>query len=452
MNSTHFDFLVVGGGSGGIAAANRAASYGARCALVEKDRLGGTCVNVGCVPKKIMWYGASIAHVLDDAGDYGFNVPGHQLEWGRLKSARDAFVARLNDIYRAGLRKNGVTEIRGEARFLDAKTVEVAGERYSGSHVLIAIGSTPHWPDIPGAEAGISSDGFFELTRCPRRVAVVGGGYISVELSGMLHALGADVSIVIRRDLPLRGFDDSIRRALFAEMRASGLKFLTNTQVTKLESRNGGLAVFCTDNHVIDELEAVLWAIGRDPNTRGIGLEGAGIKLGNDGSIITDAFQQTNIDGVYGVGDVTGRAQLTPVAIAAGRRLADRVFGGMANRKLDYEMIPTVVFSHPTIGTVGLTEAEARSKFGDDIRVYESKFTPMYHALTRVKQKTIMKLVVAGEEERVIGCHVFGMDADEMLQGFAVAIRMGATKQDFDDTVAIHPTSAEELVTMRQAR
>lgn len=447
MNS-HFDFLVVGGGSGGIAAANRAASHGARCALIERSRLGGTCVNVGCVPKKVMWYGASIAHTLNEAEDYGFNIQSHQLQWDRLKSARDAYVARLNGIYRAGLENNGVTEIRGEAKFTGPRSVEVDGEGYSGEHVLIAVGGAPRWPDVAGAEHGISSDGFFELTACPRNVAVVGGGYIAVELSGMLHALGARVRLVIRRDLPLRGFDESIRQALYEEMEASGLELITNTRVEKLERRNDDLALLCADDRVIDGLDTVLWAIGRDSNTRRIGLETTGIELRNDGSIVTDAYQATNVDGVYGVGDVTGRARLTPVAIAAGRRLADRLFGGMKNRKLDYEMIPTVVFSHPTIGTVGLTESEARSKLGDAIRVYESRFTPMYHALTRAKPKSIMKLIVAGEEERVIGCHVFGMGADEMLQGFAVAIRMGATKRDFDDTVAIHPTSAEEFVTM----
>ncbi|HEX9584908.1 MAG TPA: glutathione-disulfide reductase [Gammaproteobacteria bacterium] len=447
MNS-HFDFLVVGGGSGGIAAANRAASHGARCALIERSRLGGTCVNVGCVPKKVMWYGASIAHTLNEAEDYGFDIQRHQLQWDRLKSARDAYVARLNGIYRAGLESNGVTEIRGEAKFTGPRSVEVDGERYSGEHVLIAVGGAPRWPDVAGAEHGISSDGFFELTACPRNVVVVGGGYIAVELSGMLHALGARVRIVIRRDLPLRGFDESIRQALYEEMQASGLEFITNTRVEKLERRTNDLALLCADDRVIDGLDTVLWAIGRDPNTRGIGLETTGIELRNDGSIVTDAYQATNVDGVYGVGDVTGRPRLTPVAIAAGRRLADRLFGGMKDRKLDYEMIPTVVFSHPTIGTVGLSESDARAKFGDAIRVYESRFTPMYHALTRAKPKSIMKLIVAGEEERVVGCHVFGMGADEMLQGFAVAIRMGATKRDFDDTVAIHPTSAEEFVTM----
>lgn len=449
MNS-HFDFLVVGGGSGGIAAANRAASHGARCALIERGRLGGTCVNVGCVPKKIMWYGASIAHTLHEAADYGFDIRGHSLDWARLKSARDAYVARLNDIYRNGLEKNGVREIRGKATFVDAKTVEVAGERFSAEHVLVAVGGTPHWPDVPGAEHGISSDGFFDLSGCPENVAVVGGGYIAVELSGMLHALGAKVRIVIRRDLPLRGFDESIRRALFDEMQESGIEFITDTQFERLEKRaDGRLALVTSGGTVIDGLDTVLWAIGREPNTRDIGLETTGIELRNDGSIPTDAFQATNVSGVYAVGDVTGRAQLTPVAIAAGRRLADRLFGGMPDRKLDYDMIPTVVFSHPTIGTVGLTEQEARARFGDAVGVYQSRFTPMYHALTRAKPKSVVKLIVSGDDERVVGCHVFGMGADEMLQGFAVAIRMGATKADLDDTVAIHPTSAEELVTLR---
>ena len=446
---SHFDFLVVGGGSGGIAAANRAASYGARCGLIERGPLGGTCVNVGCVPKKVMWYGARIAHTLHDAEDYGFRVPGHQFDWNALKGARDRYVARLNEIYRAGLEKNGVAEIRGNATFVDARTVEVNGARYSGDKVLIAVGGHPRWPDVPGAEHGISSDGFFELENCPDRVAVVGGGYIAVELSGMLHAMGARVSVVIRRDLPLRGFDESVRHALCEEMRSSGLEILTETQIESVQKNGAKLSLRCTGDVTLEGLDAVLWAVGRDPNTRDLGLERTGIDIRNDGSIETDAYQATNVEGVYAVGDVTGRAELTPVAIAAGRRLADRLFGGMRDRKLDYEMIPTVVFTHPPIGTVGLTESEAREEYGEAVRVYESRFTAMYHALTRVKHRSLMKLVVAGDDERIVGCHVFGDGADEMLQGFAVAIRMGATKRDFDDTVAIHPTSAEELVTMK---
>ncbi len=447
--SNHFDFIVLGGGSGGIAAAVRAAEYGARCAVIEEHKLGGTCVNVGCVPKKVMWYGASIAHVLEDATDYGFDVNGADFDWSRLKASRDAYVARLNEAYRSRLQSNGIAEFRGHGRFVGERTVEVIGNRLTADHALIAVGGAPAWPDIPGAEHGISSDGFFELEQCPQRVVVVGGGYIAVELSGMFQALGAEVSIVIRRDLPLRGFDQSIRLGLHEALKDSGIEVLSETQVEKVERNGDGLSVQLTQGRRFDQVDALLWAVGRLPRTSKLGLESAGVDTGLDGAIPTDAYQNTSAEGVYAVGDVTGHHELTPVAIAAGRRLSDRIFGGMSDRKLEYEMIPTVVFSHPTIGTVGLTEDQARSTYDDDVRTYEVRFTPMYHAFTTKKHKTVMKLVVAGEEERVVGCHILGLGADEMLQGFAVAIRMGATKRDFDDTVAIHPTSAEELVTMR---
>ena len=447
--SDHFDFLVLGGGSGGIAAAVRAAEYGARCAVVEEHRLGGTCVNVGCVPKKLMWYGASIAHVLEDSPDYGFSVNVAEFDWSRLKSSRDAYVARLNDAYRSRLESNGIAELRGHGRFVDERTVEVNGDRLTADHVLIAVGGEPVWPDIPGAGLGISSDGFFELERCPERVVVVGGGYIAVELSGMFHALGAEVSVVIRRDLPLRGFDQSIRSALHQALKESGIEVLSETRVERVERSGNGLSVDLTQGRRLKDVDVLLWAVGRLPRTSELGLEIAGVDTAQGGAIVTDSYQNTSAEQVYAVGDVTGHHQLTPVAIAAGRKLSDRIFGGMSDRKLDYEMIPTVVFSHPTIGTVGLTEDEARSIYPDEVGVYEVQFTPMYHAFTRNKHKTLMKLVVAGGQERIVGCHILGLGADEMLQGFAVAIRMGATKRDFDETVAIHPTSAEELVTMR---
>jgi glutathione reductase (NADPH) len=447
--SEHYDFLVLGGGSGGIAAAVRAAEYGARCAVVEEHRLGGTCVNVGCVPKKLMWYGASIAHALEDSRDYGFNVNGADFDWSRLKSSRDAYVARLNDAYRSRLESNGIGELRGHGRFVGERIVEVNGDRLTADHVLIAVGGEPVWPDISGAGHGISSDGFFELERCPERVVVVGGGYIAVELSGMFQAFGAEVSIVIRRDLPLRGFDHSIRAALHEALKESGVEVLSESQVERVERNGNGLSLDLTQGRRLNNVDVLLWALGRSPRTSELGLEIAGVDTARDGAIKTDAYQNTSADQVYAVGDVTGHHELTPVAIAAGRRLSDRIFGGMSDRKLDYEMIPTVVFSHPTIGTVGMTEDEARSIYSGEVRVYEAQFTPMYHAFTKNKHKTLMKLVVAGKQERIVGCHILGLGADEMLQGFAVAIRMGATKRDFDETVAIHPTSAEELVTLR---
>ncbi len=449
--STRYDFLVLGGGSGGIAAAVRAQSYGARVAVLENHRLGGTCVNVGCVPKKVMWYTASLAHMLDDARDYGFDLDRRGFDWAMLKKARDDYVASLNDIYARRLSERGIADIRGTGRFFDARTVEVNGERLSADRVLIATGGTPMVPDLPGAELGITSDGFFELEACPRQVVVVGSGYVAVELGSMLKALGAEVTLLVRKSRLLRGFDEMLSEQLTAAMEADGIDVLTETRVQSV-SRNSEdrLVVRCHDGRSIDGCDVLLWAIGRAPRTQDLGLAAAGVALGEDGHVPTDAFQNTNVGGIYAIGDVTGHHELTPVAIAAGRRLADRLFGDMANAKLDYELIPSVVFSHPTIGTVGITEAEARERHGDEVKVYRTQFNPMYHAFTRHKSKAAMKLVTVGGEERIVGCHIFGLGADEMLQGFAVAIRMGATKRDFDDTVAIHPTNAEELVTMRR--
>jgi glutathione reductase (NADPH) len=448
--SSHYDLVVLGGGSGGIAAAVRAQSYGARVAVIEDHRLGGTCVNVGCVPKKIMWYAASLAHMLDDARDYGFDVERRGLDWGMLKNARDDYVARLNGIYEKRLATTGIADIRGTARFVDGRTIEVNGERLDADRVLIATGGTPSVPNLPGAEFGITSDGFFELAQCPRRVVIVGSGYIAVELGGMLRALGAEVSFLVRKTRLLREFDEMLSEQLTAVMQADGIEIFTETRVESVSrSGAGSLLVTCHDGRSIDGCDALLWAIGREPRSQDLGLEAAGVVAGEDGRILTDAFQNTNVEGIYAIGDVTGHHALTPVAIAAGRRLADRLYGGMAERKLDYSLIPTVIFTHPTIGTVGLTEAEARALHGDEVTVYRTQFNPMYHAFTRHKSKAAMKLITVGEQERIVGCHIFGLGADEMLQGFAVAIRMGATKRDFDDTVAIHPTNAEELVTMR---
>jgi glutathione reductase (NADPH) len=448
--SADYDFLVIGGGSGGIAAAVRARSYGARVAVLEDHRLGGTCVNVGCVPKKVMWYTASIAHMLEDAVDYGFDAGQRGFDWAKLKNARDAYVARLNGIYAKRLSDSGIADIRGTGRFVDAHTVEVNGERLGAERVLIATGGVPTVPDVPGAELGITSDGFFELEGCPRRVVVVGSGYIAVELGGMLRALGAEVTVLVRKLRLLRHFDEMLSEQLGAAMQADGIEVRTETRIERARrDSRGAITVECSDGSHIDGCDVLLWAIGRSPRSADLGLAAAGVEAAEDGHVPTDAFQTTNVEHIYAIGDVTGHHELTPVAIAAGRRLADRLFGGMADRKLDYECIPSVIFSHPTIGTVGLSEAQARERFGDDVTVYRTQFTPMYHAFTRHKRRAAMKLITTGADERIVGCHIFGLGADEMLQGFAVAIRMGASKRDFDDTVAIHPTNAEELVTMR---
>ena len=449
MSSEAFDLISIGGGSGGLASAQRAAEYGAKTAVIESGRLGGTCVNVGCVPKKVMWNAVGIALDLADAADYGFGVSAGDHDWGVLKHKRDAYIARLNAIYARNLQAKGVAHHQGTARFVDAHTVEVNGDRLSAKHVVIATGGVPTVPALPGAELGIISDGFFELERRPQRVAVVGSGYVACELAGAFHELGSQTELFIRKDHLLTHFDVMLGKSLMREMQAQGIVIHTGVVPAALRERAGSKALVAADGREFGGFDCVLWAIGRSANVAGLALDAAGVARNADGFIVTDAFQNTNIAGVYAIGDVTGRAALTPVAIAAGRRLSDRLFGGKPERHLDYDMIPSVVFTHPPIGSIGLSESEARAVHGDAVKVYVAEFTPMYHAMTARKTRTDMKLVCVGPTEKIVGCHIIGLGADEMLQGFAVAIRMGATKSDFDDTVAIHPTSAEELVTMR---
>jgi glutathione reductase (NADPH) len=444
-----FDLISVGGGSGGLACAQRAAELGAKTAVIEPGRLGGTCVNVGCVPKKVMWNAADIALSLDDAADYGFDVKVGANDWTLLKSKRDAYVLRLNGIYERNLAAKGVTYVRGAARFIDAHSIEVNGATYRARHMVIATGGRATVPQLPGAELGISSDGFFELPQRPQRAAIIGSGYIACELAGSFHELGTEVQMFIRKDRLLTHFDVMLGKSLMREVRAQGMTVQEQVVPAALREESGRKTLVAQDGRTFAGFDCVLWAIGRESNVAGLQLEKAAVALDDSNFVVTDVFQNTNVAGVYAIGDVTGRAALTPVAIAAGRRLSDRLFGGQPTRHLEYSMIPTVVFTHPPIGTVGATEAEARAQYGDSVKVYVADFTPMYHALTTRKTHTDMKLVCAGPEQRIVGCHIIGAGADEMLQGFAVAIRMGATKKDFDDTVAIHPTSAEELVTMR---
>jgi glutathione reductase (NADPH) len=448
-----FDLLVLGGGSGGLATAQRAAEYGARVALFEPARLGGTCVNVGCVPKKVMWNAAELAAALRHAPFYGFEVTTGGHDWAGLKRRRDAYVARLNGIYERNLEKKGVTTIRAAASFAGPnELVTTTGERFRAPHIVIATGGTPRIPVLPGAELAITSDGFFELERLPRRVAVVGSGYIAVELAGVLDSLGSEVRMFVRYDGVLRDFDSMLGEKLLAAMRASGIDVVTRFVTIALTRPPGAatLALEGEDGRRFDGFDTVIFAVGRTPATAGLGLEKIGVVCSDAGHVVVDRYQTTSAPGVYAVGDVTGRAELTPVAIAAGRRLADRVFGGMVDRHLSYDVIPSVVFSHPPIGTVGLSEQAARERYPNEpIKIYRSEFVSMFYALTDEKPQTAMKLVCVGEDERVVGCHVIGLGADEMIQGFAVAVTMGARKRDFDDTIAIHPTSAEELVTMR---
>jgi glutathione reductase (NADPH) len=452
VSSETFDLIVIGGGSGGLACAQRAAEYGAKAVLIESGRLGGTCVNVGCVPKKVMWNAAGIALALADAGDYGFAMGAGELpgtDWAVLKKRRDDYVARLNGIYARNLAAKGVTHVVGHARFIDAHTVDAGGRLLSASHVVIATGGVPIVPKLPGAELGINSDSFFELERRPARVAVVGSGYIACELASAFHELRSDTCLIIRKEHPLTHFDAMLGRSLLREMSAEGIGIHTGAVPVALREEAGRKTLVTSDERELKGFDSVLWAIGRAANVAGLDLSAAGLAPDAGGFVATDKFQNTSVAGVYAIGDVTGRPALTPVAVAAGRRLSDRLFGGKPERHLDYDLIPSVVFTHPPVATVGLTESEARARFGDAVKVYMTEFTAMYHALTARKSRTDMKLVCVGPEEKVVGCHVIGLGADEMLQGFAVAIRMGATKRDFDDTLAIHPTSSEELVTMR---
>ena len=449
--SDEFDLVVIGGGSGGLAAAQRAAEYGARVALVEAGPLGGTCVNVGCVPKKIMWNAADLGSALTDAPDYGFNLTTQGHDWKRLKHKRDAYVSLLNGIYAANLAKRNVELVRARASFLDAHTVSAADRTLGAPHIIIATGGRPAMPTIPGAELGLSSDGFFQLPERPRRVAVVGGSYIAVELAAIFAGLGSQVTLALRGESVLRSFEPMLGEAALKGLRDEGIEVAMHAAPSALLKKpDGTLELEVAGGRHLGPFDAVQFAIGRDAVVEDMGLARAGVALNDQGYIGSDKFQATNVPGIYAIGDVTGRVQLTPVAIAAGRRLCDRLFGGQAGRYLDYENIPTVIFGHPPIGTVGLTEHAARERFGsENVRVFRSSFVPLYHAITTAKVRVEMKLVTTGREQRIVGVHIVGAGADEMLQGFAVALRMGATKQDFDDTVAIHPTSAEELVTMR---
>ena len=446
-----FDLLVIGGGSGGLAAAQRAAEYGVRVALVESGRLGGTCVNLGCIPKKIMWNAAELGSALHDARDYGFPLEAGPIDWARLKHQRDVYIERLNGLYAANLARRNVELVRAHASFTDVRTVSAGGRELSADHILIATGGRPLVPDIPGAQLGITSDGFFELRERPGRVAVVGSSYIGIELAGIFAGLGSQTTLVLRGQSALRHFDPMLGETILKILREEGVQIVTQATPASLgKGAHGALELRTQDARVLGPFDCVLWAIGRGALVDKLAHARASVQLDSQGFIATDLYQASSAPGIYAVGDVTGRAQLTPVAIAAGRRLSDRLFGGQGGRHLDYENIPTVIFGRPPIGTVGLSEEAARKRYGvANVRVYRSGFVPLYHALTTAKPRSEIKLITVAPEERVVGLHVVGQGADEMLQGFAVALRMGATKKDFDDTVAIHPTNAEEVVTMR---
>ncbi|WP_100658674.1 glutathione-disulfide reductase [Alteromonas flava] len=445
-----FDYICIGGGSGGIASANRAAKYGQRVALIEAKQIGGTCVNVGCVPKKAMWYGAQVAEAINVyAKDYGFDVTVNQFNWQQLVASREAYIERIHGSYDRVLANNKITRIEGFARFVDNHTVEVDGEQYRAKHILIATGGRPNIDNVPGAELGITSDGFFALQEQPKRVVVAGAGYIAVELAGVMHSLGSETHLVVRKNAPLRSFDPMLTETLTELIEMDGPRLHKHHVIKEVVKQDdGSLCVVLTNGERI-ETDCLIWAIGRSPATDKIGLENTDVKTDIRGHILVDKYQNTDAEGVYAVGDCIGKIDLTPVAVKAGRLLSERLFNNKPDAHMDYELIPTVVFSHPPIGTIGLTEPEAIARYGDNnINVYESSFAAMYTAVTSHRQITKMKLICAGPEEKVVGLHGIGFAMDEILQGFGVAMKMGATKADFDACVAIHPTSAEEFVTM----
>ena len=442
-----FDLICIGGGSGGIATARRAAEYGANVAVIESGRLGGTCVNVGCVPKKLFWYAANTAEALRDAPRFFADVPEKMpFRWQAFKEARDAYIARLNGIYETNLDKSGVTLIRGFARFESADTVRVGDALYRGKHIVIATGGQPAVPaHIEGAARGKTSDDFFALEHQPQRAVIVGGGYIACEIAGVLQALGTPTDIVIRGERLLRAQDADIAETLADAMSAQGITIHRGAQVARVD--DGAVTL---NNGTTLAADFLLWAMGRRANTASLNLTAAGVAARDNGDIPVDAWQNTNVPGIYAIGDITGAAELTPAAIAAGRRLAARLFNHQPDAHLDYDNIPTVMFTHPPIGVIGLDEAAARAQYGaEQVKTWRAGFSPMARAFAAHPAKTLMKLVCVGADEKIVGIQMIGDGVDEMLQGFAVAVKMGARKADFDNTVAIHPTSSEELVTLR---
>lgn len=458
------DFLVLGIGSGGLAAARRASGqYKVKTIAIENKRLGGTCVNVGCVPKKVTYNAAAIAETIKHAKAYGFSVKETApFDWNAFKQKRDAYVKRLNGIYEKNLNNDGIEYVHGTASFVDKHTVKVAMEdgqsqEIKAKKILIAVGGRPATIGIEGEEHSINSDGFFDIETLPKKMAVVGAGYIAIEMAGMLNALGTETHLFIRHDKFLRTFDPMVQDKITEQYEKQGIIIHKQSSQSKIEkAADGSKRLHYKDSNgegVLEGLDEVLLAIGRQPELDKLNLEATGVKTNDKKHIITDDFQNTNVDNIYALGDVCDRGfELTPVAIAAGRRLGDRIFGGKQDAKLDYDLIPSVVFSHPEVGSIGMTEPEAREKYGDEnIKVYTSNFVAMYYAMMEPEEKgpTSYKLVCAGKEEKVVGLHILGEDSSEILQGFGVAMKMGATKKDFDSCVAIHPTSAEELVTMK---
>jgi len=448
--SFDFDLFVIGAGSGGVRAARFAAGFGARVAVAESRYLGGTCVNVGCVPKKLLVYGAHFSEDFEQSAGFGWTIGKPEFDWPTLIANKDREIRRLNGIYRNLLQQSGVELFEGHAKFCDAHTVEICGKRVSAEHILIATGGWPQVPDIPGKEHVITSNEAFHLKELPRRVIVVGGGYIAVEFASIFHGLGADASLLYRRDLFLRGFDRSVREHLRDELQRKGLDLRFNADLARVDKQtDGSLLATLTDGSTI-ETDCVFHAIGRQPLIEKLGIDNTGVQLDERGFIKVDDGYRTTEPSISAIGDVIGRVQLTPVALAEGMAVARRLFRPEQYRPVDYKTIPTAVFSLPNIGTVGLSEEDAR-RAGHKLKIFESRFRPMKLTLTASQDMTLMKLVVDAATDRVLGCHMVGPDAGEIIQGIAVALKAGATKQVFDDTIGIHPTAAEEFVTMRNA-
>ncbi|AEJ05284.1 glutathione-disulfide reductase [Pseudomonas stutzeri] len=443
-----FDLFVIGAGSGGVRAARFAAGFGAKVAVAESRYLGGTCVNVGCVPKKLLVYGAHYAEDIGQAQGYGWTIDGATFDWKTLIANKDREIQRLNGIYRSILVDSGVTLLQARAQLVDAHTVEVEGKRYSAEHILIATGGWPHVPEIPGREHAITSNEAFYLDALPRRVLVVGGGYIAVEFASIFHGCGADTKLLYRGELFLRGFDGSLRDHLKDEMIKKGVDLQFNADVVHIDKlADGSLLATLEDGRTL-EADCIFYATGRRPMIDGLGLEAAGVALDARGFIAVDDEYRTSVPSILAIGDVIGRVQLTPVALAEGMAVARRLFKPEQYRKVDYSTIPTAVFSLPNMATVGLTEEQAREQ-GYKVTLFESRFRPMKLTMTDSLERSLMKLVVDAHTDRVLGCHMAGPDAGEIMQGLAVALKAGATKQVFDETLGIHPTAAEEFVTMR---
>lgn len=446
MPDFDFDLFVIGGGSGGVRAARISAQHGARVALAEEYRYGGTCVIRGCVPKKLMVYASGFADAFEDSAGFGWDVETPSFDWSKLISAKDSEISRLEAIYHTNLQKAGVQIFGSRAILLDAHRIRLAtGAEYSAKHILVATGGAPFVPDIPGAELGVTSNEMFDLERQPKRMAIVGGGYIACEFAGIMNGLGTHVTQFYRGDQVLRGFDDDIRNHIADAMRARGVVLEIQRDVAGLEKHGDDIRVTLDngETHIVDQ---VMFATGREPNSADLGLERLGVEVSAKGAISVDEWSQTSVPSIYAVGDVTDRAALTPVAIREGHAFADTVFGAKAV-KPDHSLIPTGIFTQPEAGTIGLTETEARVQ--GEVDIYRSTFRPMINTLGGSAEKMLMKLVVERVSQRMVGCHIVGHGAAEMVQLLAIPIRMGATKMDFDNTMAVHPTAAEELVTMR---